>query len=96
MTTLLNNNNIDLDNKDILHQFIQSKNVGDVIQKVKPTYRELLDLPSSSTIEEAFDLLLAQDILSIPIYRMNKNGQKEYITIVSALDLLKLLSTKVN
>lgn len=95
MTTLLNNKNIHLENKDVLHKFIQSRNVGDVLQKVKPTHRELVDLPSSSTIEEAFDLLLAHDILSIPIYRTDKNGQKEYMAIVSALDLLKLLSTKV-
>lgn len=94
MTSILSNDSIHLSNKDTLHKFIQSKTVNDVLQKVKPTQRELLDLPCTSTIEEAFDLLLAQDILSVPIYR-SSNGIKEYITIVSALDLLKLLSLKV-
>ncbi|KAG2228556.1 hypothetical protein BDF21DRAFT_444319 [Thamnidium elegans] len=96
MTTILNNNDINLKNKDTFDQFIQSKNVGDVIQKVKPTYRDLLDLPSSSTMEEAFDFLLAEDISSVPIYHTDTQGVKEYIAIVSALDLLKLLSTKVS
>lgn len=96
MTSILNNNNIRLNNKDTLHEFIQSKNVGQVIEKVKPmNTRELLDLPCSCTIEKAFDFLLTHDILSVPIYRTNHQGEKEYITIVSALDLLKLLSTKV-
>lgn len=95
MTSILSNSNVNLTNKDTLHHFIQSKTVGDVLSKVKPTHRELLDLPLSSTMEEAFDLLLAEDILSVPIYRINQQGIKEYITIVSALDLLKLLSTKV-
>jgi hypothetical protein len=96
MTSILSNDSIHFNKKDTLHKFIQSKTVHDVLQKVKPsTQRELLDLPCTSTIEEAFDLLLAQDILSVPIYR-SSNGIKEYITIVSALDLLKLLSLKVN
>ncbi|KAI9344773.1 hypothetical protein BD770DRAFT_328789 [Pilaira anomala] len=97
MTSILNNNNISLNNKDTLLEFIQSKNVGQVIEKVKPmSTRELLDLPCSCTMEKAFDFLLAHDILSVPIYRTNDKGEKEYITIVSALDLLKLLSTKVS
>lgn len=97
-TSILPNNNVHLNNrKDTqLFDFIQSKTVGDVLTKVKPNQRELLDLPLTSTMEEALDLLLAQDILSVPIYRLNENNNvKEYITIVSALDLLKLLSTKV-
>ncbi|KAI8088026.1 uncharacterized protein B0P05DRAFT_531167 [Gilbertella persicaria] len=79
-----------------LHQFIQTNTVGDVLNKVKPTYRGLLDLPLTSTMEEAFDLLLAGDILSVPIYNLNGQGEKQYVAIVSALDLLKLLSTKVS
>jgi hypothetical protein len=80
--------------KDTLQRFIQSKTVGDVFNKVKPIHRELLDLPLTSTMEEAFDLLLAEDILSVPIY-YTENNEKKYVAIVSALDLLKLLSTKV-
>ncbi|KAI8366233.1 hypothetical protein BD560DRAFT_483654 [Blakeslea trispora] len=79
-----------------LHQFIQSQTVGDVLNKVKPVHRELMDLPLTSTMEQAFDLLLAGDILSVPIYRLNEQGQKQYVAIVSALDLLKLLGSKVS
>jgi hypothetical protein len=79
---------------DNFQRFVQSKSIASVIRKVKPDYRELLDLPLTSTMEEAFDLLLAEDILSVPIYHMEGN-KKKYVAIVSALDLLKLLSTKV-
>ncbi|KAI8375400.1 hypothetical protein EDC96DRAFT_572023 [Choanephora cucurbitarum] len=79
-----------------LHQFIQSQTVGDVLNKVKPTHRELMDLPLTSTMEQAFDLLLAGDVLSVPIYKLNEQGEKEYVAIVSALDLLKLLGSKVS
>ena len=96
MTSILSNNIVDLKSKDTLQRFIQSKTVNDVLQKVKPNSPELLDLPVTKTIEDAFDLLLAQDILSVPIYRSDDNGVKEYVAIVSALDLLKLLSTKVS
>lgn len=91
MTSILNNNNISLNSSGALARFVRSKSVGDVIQKVKPDYQELLDLPVSATMEEAFDLLLAEDILSIPIY----DNEKNYVAIVSALDLLQLLSAKV-
>lgn len=94
MTTVLSNMQLINQHKDTLQRFIQSKTVGDVLNKVKPTYRELLDLPLTSTMEEAFDLLLAEDILSVPIYYIEGN-EKKYVAIVSALDLLKLLSTKV-
>ncbi|CEP13928.1 hypothetical protein [Parasitella parasitica] len=81
--------------KDILQRFISTKTVGDVLNKVKPAHRDLLDLPLTSTMEDAFDLLLAEDILSVPIYYTEGN-EKKYVAIVSALDLLKLLSTKVS
>jgi len=71
--------------------------IADVLSAVKPMHqRPLLDLSSDCSIEEALDLLLAEDILSVPIYRLNNNGNKEYLTIVSALDLLHLLSSKVS
>ncbi|KAI8093365.1 uncharacterized protein BX664DRAFT_329518 [Halteromyces radiatus] len=77
------------------HQtFIASKTVANVLTKVKPTSstRRLVDLPVTATIEQAFDLLLAEDILSIPVYRLDDLGKKVYVTIVGVLDLLKLLS----
>ncbi|KAI9261747.1 hypothetical protein BY458DRAFT_534655 [Sporodiniella umbellata] len=75
--------------------FINSTLVEDLIQKVKPAeqQRTLIDLPDTATVEEALDLLLAQDIRSIPIYQLNDT--KKYIKIVSALDLLRLLCTQV-
>jgi hypothetical protein len=95
MTSILSNsNNLTSSRKDTLQHFIESKTVGDVLNKVKPTSRGILDLPLESTMEEAFDLLLAEDILSVPIYYLEGN-QKQYVAIVSALDLLKLLSSKV-
>lgn len=96
MTSIINKI-VNLNSKnhnDVLQRFIQSKSIADVIQKVKPTYRKILDLPLTATMEEAFDLLLAEDILSVPIYHTEGNDKK-YVAIVSALDLLKLLSTKV-
>ncbi|KAI8969289.1 hypothetical protein BDF20DRAFT_826778 [Mycotypha africana] len=78
-------------------QFIQNSTVADVLNMVKPDQPyELFDLPLTATMEEAFDLLLKHDILSLPVYRLEDNNEKKYITFVSALDLLKLLSTKVN
>lgn len=97
MTSALLNNNIELNlsNGSAFSQFVKSKSVGDVLQKVKPGNNEvvLFDLPVTSTMEQAFDLLLAEDILTIPIYEMEGN-KKKYVAIVSALDLLKLLSAK--
>ncbi|CAO3672031.1 unnamed protein product [Rhizopus stolonifer] len=74
-------------------EFIESASIQDLIQKVKPVeqQRELIDLPDTATIEEALDLLLAQDIRSVPIYQPKT---KKYIKIVSALDLLRLLCTQ--
>ncbi|KAI8068412.1 hypothetical protein BC940DRAFT_299012 [Gongronella butleri] len=76
------------------HQtFIHTKTIGNVINKVKlPSNRELVDLPVSATVEQAFDLLLAEEILSLPVYRI-KDNQKVYVTIVSVLDLLKLYAS---
>jgi hypothetical protein len=94
MTSILNRNTAITPKTDNLSRFVHSKSIGDVIQKVKPEHQELLDLPVTCTMEEAFDLLLTEDIMSIPIYH-SENNEKEYVAIVSALDLLKLLSAKV-
>ncbi|KAI9486593.1 MAG: hypothetical protein EXX96DRAFT_549656 [Benjaminiella poitrasii] len=103
MTSILSNSTkSSIDNNDTLQRFVQSKTINDVLNKVKPISasgaRDLLDLPLSATMEEAFDLLLAEDILSVPIYdeQTITTQAKKYIAIVSALDLLKLLSSKVS
>ncbi|KAI8640687.1 hypothetical protein BD408DRAFT_476572 [Parasitella parasitica] len=96
MTTLLSNMQlINQQQKDTLQRFIQSRTVGDVLDKAKPGLRDLVDLPLTCTVEDALDLLLAKDILSVPIYHIEGN-EKKYVAIVSALDLLKLLSAKVS
>ncbi|PHZ07902.1 uncharacterized protein RHIMIDRAFT_271235 [Rhizopus microsporus ATCC 52813] len=81
---------------DVFKQFIQSSTIGNLIDKVKPIeqQRDLIDLPATATIEEALDLLLAEDIKSVPIYELNQN-EKKYIMIVSALDLLRLICSQV-
>ncbi|KAL0089726.1 hypothetical protein F4703DRAFT_1842446 [Phycomyces blakesleeanus] len=79
------------------HQdFISSQTVGHLIEDVKPeSQRQLVDLPLTSTMEEAFDLFLAEDVLSAPVYTI-ENGQKRYLAIVSVLDLLKLLGSHIS
>ncbi|KAG0165865.1 hypothetical protein DFQ28_008185 [Apophysomyces sp. BC1034] len=79
------------------HQaFVSSKTVANVLAKVKPPpNRQVVDLPATATMEEALDLLLAEDILSVPVYRL-ENNQKIYITIVSVLDLLKLFVSQAS
>ncbi|KAI8144106.1 hypothetical protein BJV82DRAFT_667943 [Fennellomyces sp. T-0311] len=73
-------------------QFIESKTVANVLAEVKTsTTRQLVDLPSTATMEEALSVLLAEDILSVPVYQLEE-GQKKYLTIVSVLDLLRLLN----
>lgn len=81
---------------DVFKQFIQSSTIGNLIDKVKPIeqQRDLIDLPATATIEEALDLLLAEDIKSVPIYELDQN-EKKYIMIVSALDLLRLICSQV-
>ncbi|RCH85784.1 hypothetical protein CU097_006255 [Rhizopus azygosporus] len=81
---------------DVFKQFIQSSTIGNLIDKVKPIeqQRDLIDLPATATIEEALDLLLAEDIKSVPIYELDQN-EKKYIMIVSALDLLRLICSQI-
>ncbi|KAI7876885.1 hypothetical protein K492DRAFT_172138 [Lichtheimia hyalospora FSU 10163] len=93
MTTLNNSNPTQLARRASVHRtLIASRTVADVLASVKPPRnRELVELPSTATMEEAFDVLLAHDILSVPVYQQ-LDGNKKYLTIVSVLDLLKLLS----
>lgn len=95
MTTLNNSNPTQLERRPSVHRtLIASRTVADVLASVKPPRtRELVELPSTATMEEAFDVLLAHDILSVPVYQQ-LDGNKKYLTIVSVLDLLKLLSVR--
>lgn len=83
--------------KSVQGMFIASRTVVNVLAKVKPpSNRRLVDLPSTATMEEAFDVLLAEDILSVPVYELQADNTKKYLTIISVLDLLKLLSSHVS
>ncbi|CAG8455613.1 11077_t:CDS:2 [Diversispora eburnea] len=48
---------------------------------------KLIEIPVTATIEEAFDVLLAENILSVPVYRYWRN-RKQYIAIVNVFDLV--------
>ena len=92
MTTLTNTTNGLPRRHSAQLQFIESKTVADVLAEVKTgAARQLVDLPSTATMEEALRVLLAEDILSVPVYRLD-NGAKTYLAIVSVLDLLKVLN----
>jgi hypothetical protein len=69
--------------------FITSKTVGDLVKELKPQ-SDLVDVASNETLEVVFDTLLANDILSVPVYKENSQP-KEYLGFVSALNLLRLL-----
>ncbi|KAI9243444.1 hypothetical protein BDA99DRAFT_566667 [Phascolomyces articulosus] len=94
MTTLTNSMNGLPRRNSVQRAFIASKTVANVLAQVKPaSTRQLVDLPSTATMEEAFDVLLAEDILSVPVYQLDSDQHtKKYLTIVSVLDLLKLLN----
>ncbi|KAI7849831.1 hypothetical protein BDC45DRAFT_519705 [Circinella umbellata] len=95
MTTSLTNSMNGLPRRSsIQREFIKSKTVANVLSEVKPaSNRKLVDLPSTATVEKAFDVLLAEDILSVPVYQLEPDQHtKKYLTIISVLDLLKLLN----
>lgn len=97
MTTTFNNSNAIPPQRrgSATKDFLDSKTVANVLNQVKPTNtRQLIDLPADATVEQALDVLLQHDILSVPVYHMQGQG-KQYVTIVSVLDLLKLVSTQV-
>ena len=95
MTTSLTNSINGLPRRNsVQREFIKSKTVANVLSQVKPaSNRRLVDLPSTATVEKTFDVLLAEDILSVPVYQLESDQHtKKYLTIVSVLDLLKLLN----
>ncbi|KAI8577782.1 hypothetical protein K450DRAFT_301602 [Umbelopsis ramanniana AG] len=74
--------------------FISRKTVDDLLRELKPQ-SDLVDVASSETLEIVFDTLLANDILSVPVYKENSQP-KEYIGFVSALNLLRLIVNNTN
>ncbi|KAI7864898.1 hypothetical protein BDF14DRAFT_1829996 [Spinellus fusiger] len=90
MTTLyFRSSNVPLLEKH--HAFTTHQTVKNLIESIKPlSKRQLIDLPLTSTMEDAFDLFLAENILSVPVYCL-QGTTKRYLAIVSALDLLRLL-----
>ncbi|KAI8048400.1 hypothetical protein BDF22DRAFT_746874 [Syncephalis plumigaleata] len=87
-------------------ELFENTSVHQLLQEKKNAI-PLVALPSTSTIEEVFDCLLAQDVLSVPIYvpattttTTTSNGDDdddvEYIAFVSAYDLLVFLSSDLN
>lgn len=73
--------------------FIASKTVGDLVKELKPR-SDLVNVPSSETLESVFDILLANDILSVPVYKEDSKP-KEYLGFVSVLDLVRLVADSV-
>lgn len=73
--------------------FITGKSVGDLVKELKPQ-PDLVDVPSTETLETVFDILLANDILSVPVYK-DGSHPKIYLGFVSALDLVQLIVDKV-
>jgi len=66
--------------------FIASRKVADLLKELKPQ-SDLVDVPSNATLEYVFEVLLANDILSVPVYK-DQSQPKEYLGFVSVQDLV--------
>ncbi|GBC02461.1 hypothetical protein RclHR1_04640004 [Rhizophagus clarus] len=66
--------------------FLKEQTIDSVI-KEKQNISQLIEIPITATIEEAFDVLLAENILSVPVYRLWR-GHKQPIAIVNVVDLV--------
>jgi hypothetical protein len=73
--------------------FIKEQTVGSVL-KEKPNISKLIEIPVTATIEEAFDVLLAENILSVPVYRLWR-GHRQPIAIVNVVDLVAFICLQV-
>jgi hypothetical protein len=93
MTTILSATTT-LQKKDTLSRFFQTNTVASVINKLQ-LGDTIHDLPVQSTLGEALNLFTSKDIASLPLYQTNSQQEKEYTTIITTLDLLRLLSTQV-
>ncbi|CAG8474673.1 326_t:CDS:2 [Paraglomus occultum] len=76
---------------DIKHiSFISDQTVGSVLNE-KQNIQSLIEISVNATVEEAFDLLLAENILSVPVYRRWR-GRREPIAIVNVFDLVTFVA----
>ncbi|CAG8603043.1 20417_t:CDS:2 [Cetraspora pellucida] len=66
--------------------FVKEQTVG-AVRNSKQDAKTLIEIPITATIEEVFDVLLAENILSIPVYRLWK-GHKRPVAIVNVTDLV--------
>ncbi|CAG8838348.1 25876_t:CDS:2 [Gigaspora margarita] len=66
--------------------FVKGQTVGAVRNSKQETHT-LIEIPITATIEEVFDVLLAENILSIPVYRLWR-GHKRPVAIVNVTDLV--------
>ncbi|CAH1761579.1 8234_t:CDS:2 [Entrophospora sp. SA101] len=69
--------------------FIKNLTIDSVISE-KQNKSRLIEIPTTATVEEAFDVLLAENILSVPVYKYFK-GRKQPIAIISVLDLVSFI-----
>ncbi|KAF9298362.1 hypothetical protein BGZ88_007015 [Linnemannia elongata] len=70
-------------------QFLATHTVADVLSEKKQDH-DLIDIQVTATVETVFETLLANDILSVPVYR-KFNNRKDYVAIIDAFDLLSTL-----
>ncbi|KAF9135403.1 hypothetical protein BGW39_003200 [Mortierella sp. 14UC] len=70
-------------------QFLETHTVADVLSEKKQDHA-LIDIQVTATVEKVFETLLANDILSVPVYR-KFNNRKDYVAIIDAFDLLSTL-----
>ncbi|KAG0290401.1 hypothetical protein BGZ97_006182 [Linnemannia gamsii] len=70
-------------------QFLATHTVADVLEQKKQDH-DLIDIQVTATVEKVFETLLANDILSVPVYR-KFNNRKDYVAIIDAFDLLSSL-----
>ncbi|CAG8683741.1 5828_t:CDS:2 [Funneliformis caledonium] len=78
-----------LDEPNIIRQTVSS------VLKEKQNISKLIEIPVTATIEEAFDVLLAENILSVPVYRFWR-GHKQPIAIVNVFDLVAFVCLQTN
>jgi hypothetical protein len=74
--------------------FLAKKKVLDLIRELKPQ-SDLVDVPSDATLEYVFEVLLANDILSVPVYKA-ESQPKEYLGFVTVQDMVHHLFESVS
>lgn len=74
--------------------FLANKKVFDLIRELKPQ-SDLVDVPSDATLEYVFEVLLANDILSVAVYKA-QSQPKRYLGFVTVQDMLHHLFESVS